>query len=70
MIGYPVSGHPLDGMKDFIQSKSKNIGPIYEWLEKKDTIELVEEVEKTEKVEKTESVELPEFGSVILTKDV
>jgi DNA polymerase III subunit alpha len=35
MIGYPVSGHPLDGMRDFIQSKSKNIWPIYEWLEKK-----------------------------------
>lgn len=35
MIGYPVSGHPLDGTYDFIRSKSKNIGKIYEWLEKK-----------------------------------
>ena len=35
MIGYPVSGHPLDGTYDFIRSKSKNIGKIYEWLEKR-----------------------------------
>jgi hypothetical protein len=35
MIGYPVSGHPLDGMHDFIRSKSKNIGKIYEWVERK-----------------------------------
>ena len=32
-IGYPVSGHPLDGMEDFIQKKSKNIAPIFAWLE-------------------------------------
>jgi hypothetical protein len=36
MIGYPVSGHPLDGVRDFIQQKSKNIGPIYEWIAKKE----------------------------------
>lgn len=35
MIGYPVSGNPLDGTYDFIRSKSKNIGAIYEWLEKR-----------------------------------
>ena len=35
MIGYPVSGHPLDGTYDFIRSKSRNIGKIYEWLEKR-----------------------------------
>ena len=35
MIGYPVSGHPLDGTHEFIRSKSKNIGKIYEWLEKR-----------------------------------
>ncbi len=34
MIGYPVSGHPLDGTHDFIKQKSKNIGKIYEWIEK------------------------------------
>jgi len=38
MIGYPVSGHPLDGTHDFIRSKSKNIGKIYEWLEKRKEI--------------------------------
>jgi DNA polymerase-3 subunit alpha len=35
MIGYPVSGHPLDGIEEFIRKKSKNIGSIYEWIEKK-----------------------------------
>jgi DNA polymerase III subunit alpha len=35
MIGYPVSGHPLDGMHDFIRAKSKNIWKIYEWVERK-----------------------------------
>lgn len=34
-IGYPVSGHPLDGMTEFIRAKSKNVSLIYEWLEKK-----------------------------------
>ena len=41
MIGYPVSGHPLDGTYDFIRSKSKNIGKIYEWLEKRKEAVLV-----------------------------
>ncbi|MBP9779920.1 hypothetical protein KBD33_04855, partial [Candidatus Gracilibacteria bacterium] len=36
MIGYPVSGHPLDGLSEFIQKKSKNTGPIYEWLKSKE----------------------------------
>lgn len=35
MIGYPVSGHPLDGTHNFIKTKSKNIGKIYEWVEKR-----------------------------------
>jgi len=35
MIGYPVSGDPLEGTYDFIKQKSKNIGAIYEWLEKR-----------------------------------
>jgi DNA polymerase-3 subunit alpha len=34
MIGYPVSGHPLDGTHDFIKQRSKNIGKIYDWIEK------------------------------------
>jgi hypothetical protein len=25
IIGYPVSGHPLDGIEDFIRAKSKNL---------------------------------------------
>lgn len=33
-IGYPVSGHPLDGLTEFIKKKSKNISQVYEWLEK------------------------------------
>lgn len=47
MIWYPVSGHPLDGMRDFIQSKSKNIWPIYEWIEKRDTIVEITEIGQT-----------------------
>jgi hypothetical protein len=45
MIGYPVSGHPLDGTHEFIRSKSKNIGKIYEWLEKRKEIVPVEMTE-------------------------
>jgi DNA polymerase III subunit alpha len=36
MIGYAVSWHALDGLSEFITSKSKNISAIYEWLEKRD----------------------------------
>ncbi len=36
IIWYPVSGHPLDWLSDFIQKKSKNIWVIYEWLSKKE----------------------------------
>ena len=32
IIGYPVSGHPLDGIGDFIRAKSKNMWPILEWI--------------------------------------
>ena len=35
IIGYPVSGHPLDGIEEFVRAKSKNIGAIYDWIEKK-----------------------------------
>jgi DNA polymerase III subunit alpha len=42
MIGYPVSGHPLDGMGDFIQKKSKNIGAIYEWLHRSEIPEILD----------------------------
>lgn len=34
MIGYPVSGHPLDGIREFILQKSKNIWPIHDWIQK------------------------------------
>ncbi len=53
MIGYPVSGHPLDGMSDFIRQKSKNIGAIYEWIAKKWEVyedEIVEEDEPQENI--------------------
>ncbi len=35
MIGYPVSGHPLDGMEEYIRSKSKNLGKVLDWIETK-----------------------------------
>jgi len=35
VIWYPISGHPLDGIDEFVQKKSKNLGPIYEWKRKK-----------------------------------
>lgn len=35
MIGYPVSGHPLDGIADFIRSKTKNLWAIFDWIENK-----------------------------------
>jgi DNA polymerase-3 subunit alpha len=38
IIGYPVSGHPLDGMDEFIRKKSKNLGAIFDWIEKKNEI--------------------------------
>ena len=34
MVGYPVSGHPLEGIEDFIKSKSKNLGAVEAWFEK------------------------------------
>lgn len=33
-VGYPVSGHPLDGLYDFIIAKSKNISKVQSWFEK------------------------------------
>lgn len=38
IIGYPVSGHPLDGIEEFVRKKSKNISMIYEWIEKKSEV--------------------------------
>lgn len=49
MIGYPVSGHPLDGMHDFILSKSKNIAKVQSWLEKLHNPEAITE-EDLEKI--------------------
>ncbi len=34
MVGYPVSGHPLDGLEEFVISKSKNISKVQDWFEK------------------------------------
>ena len=36
IIGYPVSGHPLDGIWDFIRARSKNLSPIFTWLKSLD----------------------------------
>ena len=49
MVGYPVSGHPLDGMEDFIVKKSKNIARVQSWLEKLHNPEAVTE-EDLEKI--------------------
>jgi DNA polymerase III subunit alpha len=38
VIWYPISGHPLDGIGEFVQKKSKNLWPIYEWKKKKTDI--------------------------------
>jgi len=64
MIWYPVSGHPLDGMRDFIQSKSKNIWPIYEWLEKKNEWWTM----NGEQFEEQESVEASVMSSEVITE--
>ena len=56
IIGYPVSGHPLEGIEEFVRAKSKNIGVISDWIEKKNSRELVELVEIPEGVELAESV--------------
>ena len=51
MIGYPVSGHPLDGTFDFIRQKSKNIWAIYEWIEKKKMMPSADqEIQVTEEI--------------------
>ena len=65
MIGYPVSGHPLDGMREFIQKKSKNIGAIYEWLEKKNEQWAV----SNEQFEAWENLSSDSEVSVILKKE-
>ncbi len=57
IIGYPVSGHPLDGIEEFVKAKSKNIGVIYDWIEKKASPELLEEGESTEMLEEAEKTE-------------
>jgi DNA polymerase III subunit alpha len=36
IIGYPVSGHPLDGIWDFIRARSKNLWPILDWIKSQD----------------------------------
>lgn len=54
MIGYPVSGHPLDGTDEFIRSKSKNIGKIYEWLEKRSSRDQVTDTSEIESEKENE----------------
>ncbi|MBC7503865.1 DNA polymerase III subunit alpha [Candidatus Gracilibacteria bacterium] len=54
MIGYPVSGHPLDGTHEFIRSKSKNIGKIYEWLEKRSSRDQVTDTSEIESEKENE----------------
>ncbi len=75
MIGYPVSGHPLDETHEFIKSKSKNIGKIYEWLEKKKEAIPVDIVESDiwelsdESSIPTSTESVPSFGSSSLDTD-
>ena len=49
IIGYPVSGHPLDGIEEFVRKKSKNINMIYDWIHKKTEVtdnvwEMIDEI--------------------------
>lgn len=41
VIGYPVSGHPLDGIEDFIRAKSKNLKVVLDWIERSHKVEEV-----------------------------
>ena len=61
IIGYPVSGHPLDGIGDFIRAKSKNLWPILEWLSSLDEspIEPLQTPLPQIDTEKDEEVSLP-----------
>jgi DNA polymerase-3 subunit alpha len=68
-IGYPVSGHPLDGLSEFIQKKSKNTGPIYEWLNSRaEKIDVVPEVWIVETKWEWENEEKPQ--DVIKTEEI
>ena len=60
MIGYPVSGHPLDGMSDFIRARSKNLGPIFEWMASLDEVvvaPIVSSVSVSEECEPSDPLE-------------
>ncbi len=57
IIGYPVSGHPLDGIEEFVKAKSKNIGIIYDWIEKKASTESLEAGGSTEILDEAEKTE-------------
>lgn len=43
MVGYPVSGHPLDGIGEFIKKKSKNITSVYDWIEREEIVQMMDE---------------------------
>jgi DNA polymerase III subunit alpha len=40
IIGYPVSGHALDGIGDFIRARSKNLWPILDWIKSLDEVSI------------------------------
>lgn len=63
MIGYPVSGHPLDGMHDFILSKSKNIAKVQSWFEKLHNPEAVTEEDLEKISENSENSEKSDENS-------
>lgn len=56
MIGYPVSGHPLDGLNDFILKRSKNAKTVIDWLEKLQNPEAPENTENSENTENIETI--------------
>lgn len=60
MIGYPVSGHPLDWLDDFIISKSKNITIVQDWFDKLRSGAFDENNENNENNENLENIENPE----------
>lgn len=76
VIGYPVSGHPLEWIEEFVRKKSKNLWPIYDWIEKKHDLLVVDDVQNieipTSTGEESSSSEnnLPDMEWVISDNDV
>ncbi len=73
IIWYPVSGHPLDGIGDFIRARSKNMWPILEWIASLDESPLDESPPDTspsdKKIESIDDLPLVEDMPPVLWDD-